>query len=100
MQREDSRAGLHSSTAEGRRRAGAEDTQLLGAQFHRLQTGVLPALMQRHARVSHLSQPWCSGCTGEVLGQGKAEPQPHQHCRDGRAREKARQGCGDPAWQL
>lgn len=100
MQREDSRAGLHSSTAEGRRRAGAEDTQLLGAQFHRLQTGVLPALMQRHARVSHLSQPWCSGCTGEVLGQGKAEPQPHQHCRDGRAREEARQGCGDPTWQI
>lgn len=75
---------------------------------HRLQTGVLPALVlrharrthllpaliPRHARIRHLSQGCCSGCTGEVWGQRVAQPRPHEQYRDGRAstRERARQG--------
>lgn len=90
MQHEDSRAGLHTGITKGGERAVAEDTQLLEPNVQSIQTGVLPALIQRHARVSYLSQPWCSGCTGEVLGQRMAEPQPHEHYRDGRTstREK------------
>lgn len=70
---------------------------------HSLQTGVWPALTQRRARISHLSQHWCSGCTGEVLGQRMAESRPPEWHRDGRAstREKCRQGGRwQPAWAV
>lgn len=68
--------GLHSGIAWGRGRAVAPPQSSSEHNVRSLETGVLPALIQRHARISHLSQHWCSGCMREVLGRGW---QSHSH---------------------